>query len=174
MAGCLSLGPPSRRPPGFATLKRGRDWVQVNIQTSGLPSGAYTVWWVIFNSPDGCGGGCGVDDLFNTEAQVSVFWAAGGVVGDNGIANFRARHDVGDALGEPGVQHILGDGSLNPAQAEIHNVSKYHGPASENTQTLFEQTHTLLGSCFEGANAVDPGPPFGVQCFDPQATVHLP
>lgn len=162
--------PPTSR--GFATLERGSNWVQVNIQSSGLPAGAYTVWWVVFNTPDGCAGGCGEDDLLNPDANVSVFWAAGGIVQDNGVSNFRDRHAMGDDLGEPGSQHILGDGSLNPAWAEIHNVIKYHGPASNDLETLHEQTHTILGGCFEGANAVDLGAPFGVHCFDPQAVVH--
>lgn len=165
-----TLFPPTTH--GHATLKRGSDWIQVNIQTSGLPAGAYTVWWVVFNTPEGCSGGCGEDDLFDPDANVSVFWAAGGIVQDNGVGNFRARHGVGDDLGDPGSQHILGDGSLDPAQAEIHNVIKYHGPASEDPEALFEQTHTILGGCFEGANAVDLGAPFGVHCFDPQAVVH--
>lgn len=169
------LEPGTSFPPtthGLATLKRGSDWVQVNLQTSGLPAGAYTVWWLVFNTPSGCTGGCGEDDLLNPDANVSVFWATGGTVQDNGVGNFRDRHDVGDHLGEPGTQHILGDGSLDPAQAEIHNVIKYHGPASKDPATHYEQTHTILGGCFEGANAVDLGAPFGVQCFDPQAVVH--
>ncbi|MDP8970509.1 MAG: hypothetical protein M3N52_08470 [Actinomycetota bacterium] len=34
------------------------------------------------------------------------------------------------------------------------------------------QTHSILGSCLEDANAVDLGEPFGVHCFDPQAVAH--
>jgi hypothetical protein len=169
------LEPGKTYPPtthGFATLKRGRDWIQVNIQTSGLPAGAYTVWWVIFDAPQGCVGGCGADDLFNPDANPSVLFAMGGVVPERGTAGFRARYQVGNDLGEPGTQHILGDGSLHPATAEVHNIIKYHGPAAADRATLHEQTHTLLGGCFDGANAVDLGDPFGVQCFDPQAVVH--
>jgi hypothetical protein len=144
----------------------------VNIQTSGLPAGAYTVWWVIFDTPDGCTDRCGEDDLFNPDAHVSVFFATGGVIRDNGVGNFRARYQTGDDLGEPGSQHILGDGAVDPSRAEVHNIIKYHGPASTDPSTLYEQTHTLLGACSEGANAVDLGEPFGVQCFDPQAVAH--
>ena len=32
----------------------------------------------------------------------------------------------------------------------------------------------MLGSCLEGANAIDFGDPFGVQCFDPQSVAHRP
>lgn len=169
------LEPGTAFPPtthGRATLSRGADWVQVDINTSGLPPGAYTVWWVIFDTPDGCTDACNEDDLFNPDAHVSVFWATGGIVRRSGDANFLARHRAGDDLGEPGTQHILGDGSVEPSRAEIHNIIKYHGPASGDPDTLHVQTTTLQGSCFERANAVDLGEPFGVQCFDPQAVAH--
>ncbi len=167
--------PPTNR--GHATLKRGEDWIQVNINTSGLPPGAYTVWWLIFNNPAGCSTPCGLlDDVLNPDAAVSVFWATSGVVGENGIANFHDRYTIGDDLGFPGVQHILGgEGDfLDPQTAEIHNLIKYHGPASADPDVLYDQTHTLLGSCFANANAIDFGPPIGVQCTDPQAVAHLP
>ena len=169
------LEPGTTYPPtthGSATLKRGSDWIKVKIKTSGLPAGAYTVWWVVFDTPDGCVDGCGEDDLFNPDAHVSVFYATGGLVHKGRTVTFRARHRVGDEVGEPGTQHILGDGSIDPARAEIHNIIKYHGPASDNPATRYEQTHTLLGGCYEGANALDLGEPFGVQCFDPQAVAH--
>lgn len=172
------LEPGTTYPPtshGFATLLRDIDSVQVDIETSNLPAGAYTVWWLIFDTPAGCSDkSCGVDDLFNPDATVSVFRATAGVVPTNGVAQFRARHRVGDDLGEPGTQHLLGDGSLHPSSAEIHNVIKYHGPASDDPETLHAQLTTAAGGCNAGANAVDLGPPFGVQCFDPQAVVHLP
>lgn len=169
------LVPGTMYPPtthGFATLKRGSSWMQVNIQTSGLPAGAYTVWWVVFDTPAGCSESCGEDDLFTPEASVSIFWATGGVVRKGGVATFPARHRVGGDLGEPGTQHILGDGSIDLSRAEIHNIIKYHGPASEDPDVLYLQTSTLRGGCDEGANALDMGPGFGVQCFDPQAVAH--
>lgn len=169
------LEPGTTYPPttqGSATLKRGTDWIEVDIRTSGLPAGAYTVWWVIFDTPAGCSDDCGEDDLFNEDANVSAFFATGGVVDEEGTATFVARHRVGGGLGEPDIQHILGDGSLDPSRAEIHNVIKYHGPASGDPETLQAQLSTLGGSCGEGANALDLRPPFGVQCFDPQSVVH--
>ena len=47
-----TMFPPTNQ--GQATLQRGADWVQVQINTSGLPEGAYSVWWIIFNNPDEC------------------------------------------------------------------------------------------------------------------------
>jgi hypothetical protein len=167
-----TLFPPTTH--GHGILKRGEDWVQVQINTSGLPAGAYSVWWVIFNNPGACEGHCDMGDLFNPDVQVSIFSATGAVVKANGIGNFADRYTVGDSLGEPGKQHILGDGTLDPMKAEIHSVIKYHGPASDDPDVLHEQLYTLLGSCGENANALDLGDPFGVQCFDPQVVVHRP
>ncbi len=164
--------PPTNR--GFATLKRGDDWIRSNIHTSGLPAGTYTVWWVIFNDPEHCDGPCDENDLLNPDAGVSIFFATGGIVGENGIANLRAHYVDGEDRGEPGTQDVLGDGALDPSRAEVHMIIKYHGPPSDDPDTLWEQTHTLLGGCFENANALDLGEPFGVQCFDPQAVAHLP
>lgn len=157
---------------GAATLKRGTDWIQTNIRTSGLPPGAYTVWWVVFDTPAGCIDGCDPDDLFNPDAHASVFWATGGIVHEGRVGSFQARHQIGDDLGEPGIQHILGDGSIDPTRAEIHNVIKYHGPASGDAAALYDQTHTLMGGCSADSNAVDLGEPFGIQCFDPQVVAH--
>jgi hypothetical protein len=159
---------------GFATLKRGDDWIRSNIHTSGLPAGTYTVWWVIFNDPEHCDRPCDEGDLLNPDAGVSIFFATGGVVGSNGIANFRAHYTEGDDLGEADTQHVLGDGALDPSRAEVHMIIKYHGPPSDDPDLLWEQTHTLLGGCFANANALDLGEPFGIQCFDPQAVAHLP
>lgn len=157
---------------GRATLERGEDWIETNIETSGLPAGAYTVWWVIFDTPEGCSEICDEDDLLSPDASVSAFWATGGVVENDGTATFSARYRVGDDLGEQDTQSILGDGSLDTSRAEVHNVIKYHGPASSDPEMLRAQTSTLLGGCDEGANAVDLGEPFGVQCFDPQSVVY--
>jgi hypothetical protein len=173
--GVLELGtefPPTTH--GYGMLIRGEDWIQAQISTSGLPEGTYTVWWIVFNNPAACDGPCDMDDLLNEDAQVSVFYAAGGMVRENGIGNFVARYTIGDFLGLPGPQHVLGDGMFDPMRAEIHNVIKYHGPASDDPEVLSEQVYTLLGACTENANAVDLGEPFGVHCFDPQVIVYPP
>jgi hypothetical protein len=173
--GVLALG--DTFPPvnvGHSILKRGDEWVQYTLNTSGLPPGAYTNWWVIFKNPGFCIDGCGEDDLFRADVEASAFWATGGVVNDNGIGNFVDRYTLGDYLGDPDTQHLFGDGTLDTKTAEIHIIVKYHGPASDDPGILYAQTHTVLGGCLANANAIDAGPPFGVQCFDPQAAAHLP
>jgi hypothetical protein len=69
-------------------------------------------------------------------------------------------------------QHIFGPGLVNPKTAEVWVIIKYHGPASDDPDELYLQTHTLQGLCEEGANAYDLGPGFGIQCFDPQIAIH--
>jgi hypothetical protein len=182
------LNPGTMYPPtkkGFATLKRGSNFIQFNLHTTGLPEGAYTVWYVIFNEPDDCnepnpaGGVCAganppTDLMLSTTA---IIWATGKVVKANGVGNFQDRIYVGERR-EPGTQEAFIGGDLNaplenPQDAEVHLIVKYHGLASDDPDVLYEQTHTLLGSCGEdeGANSFYAGPIFGVQCFDPQAAV---
>ena len=155
-----------------ATLTRGADWMEIDIQTSGLPPGAYTVWWVVFNNPSACADACGEADLLTEDVQASAFWATGGIIEEDGIGNFSARHELGTSRGVFGAQDILNAGAFDLATAEIHNAIKYHGAPSEDVNELVLQTHTLGGGCMEGANAIDIGEPFGIQCFDPQDIVY--
>ncbi len=167
--------PPTKKSK--ATLKRGSDYLQFNIHTTGLPEGAYTVWWIIFNAPDECvgpgagGGVCGEVDLFG--AYTGVVWATGKVVKANGIGNFSDRIYIGENRSET---VILGENLtsplMDPENAEVHCVVKYHGLASADPDVLYDQLNTLLGNCGEndGANSYDAGP-FGIQCFDPQVAI---
>lgn len=160
-----------------ASLKRGKDYLQFNIHTTGLPEGAYTVWWIIFNDPSSCvgpgagNGVCGEADLFNSKA--AIVWATGKVVKANGAGNFSDRIYVGELRSET----ILLGADLEsplayPKDAEVHLIVKYHGLASDDPDVLYAQLNTLLGSCGinDGANSYDAGP-FGIQCFDPQFAI---
>lgn len=164
--------PPTGRAE--SKLTREEDELSYKIRTTGLPPGAYTNWWVIFNNPSGCTGGvCDEDDFANPAADPTVFWATGGVVKKDGKGKFKAEIEVGELPPGPD-QVVLGQGLTNPLGAEVHLIIKYHGPASDDPNELYLQTHTLTGLCESGANAFDLGPPFGVQCFDPQVAVHKP
>jgi len=174
------LKPGTTFPPidgGHATLRRGYDYIQFNLHTTGLPPGAYTIWYVIFNDPSSCSEGCGENDLLLP--KTGVVWATGKVVGENGIGNFRDKLYVGERR-DPGTQEaVLGEALesplYDPKGAEVHLIVKYHGPASDDPHVLYEQTHTILGSCGpeDGANSFDAGD-FGIQCFDPQAAIFFP
>lgn len=167
--------PPKKR--SFARLVRKSNSLQHFIHTKGLPRGAYTVWYVIFNDPTACvgpgiaGGNCGDSDIFLPSA--SVVWSTGRVVRANGVGNFWDRIHVGEQREET----ILLGADLtspleNPKGAEVHMIIKYHGLASEDPDILYSQLHTLLGNCGpdDGANSFDAGP-FGIQCFDPHLAV---
>lgn len=161
--------PPTKN--AFSMLRRGKDWIKYKLHTNGLPPGAYTNWFIIFNNPENCDGDCDDTDIGNPATNASVFWATGGIVHHNGVGNFSSKVRIGEISEDP-RQHILGPGLLNPETAEVHIIIKYHGLPSEDPEELWLQTHTLTGLCEEGANAVDLGPPLGLQCFDPQIAIH--
>jgi hypothetical protein len=69
---------------GEASLVRTDDGVSMNFQTTGLPAGQpVTIWWIILS------GG----------APVSAQFAAGHVVGNNGVASFAGQLAEGDTSG---------------------------------------------------------------------------
>ena len=172
------LTPGTEFPPtkgGRSMLLRGNSWVQYNIHTTGLPPGAYTVWAVTIDAPENCATRpCGEADVFeNPDTGVTIFWSDGGIVQSNGVGNFRARIHEGVLPDGEGQIGFPGNGLTNAQGAEIHLIIKYHGLVSDDPDVLYEQIHTLQGSCDVGANAYDLGP-FGIHCFDPQVAIHMP
>ena len=187
--------PPTGR--NLAILRRTGNCAEFLVKTSGLPSGAYTVWLVGANNPDKCGGvnECDIgeffDDIFaNPDTDPFGFWATGGIVEADGLGEFRHRTCRGDDLGFPGDWMVNGDisrcqdgeactqarvigpqhlfGELKkPTQASYGLIIKYHGTPSDDPVTFYDQTHTLLGSCAVGANG-HPQSSSIIQCFDPQ------
>ena len=172
--------PPTRG--SRAKLLRGKDFVQVNIHTTGLPPGAYTTWWVLINETEACApssdparpdlvGDCGWDEVFDIggPSHPAVYWSTGGIVQPNGVGHFRDRTRIGEDLGEPGAQHLWGPGLTNPEDVMVIAIVKYHGAASDDPDERYLQTHTLLGLCDGAANALPNG-----QCFDPQWALFAP
>lgn len=140
----------------WSKLVRTDAGVAMTLHTSQLEAGtATTVWWVIFNHPENCIGGCGEDDLENTAAQPSVLHAAGHVVGGDGVDNFGARLSVGDT-----AEAVFGPGLLNLFGAEIHLVVRSHGKAIPSL--IDEQIHSFNGGC----------PPN--TCVNVQGSMHKP
>lgn len=175
------LVPGTIYPPtdgGYSKLRRKDNYVTYRLLTSGLPPGAYTNWFVAINNPENCtDGDCDdFDVFFNPATNASVFWADGGIVGADGIGDFRSRIDVGVLPDGPDQIGLPGPGGLtNPMGAEIHIIVKYHGPVSSDPHDRYLQTHTLTGLCGQGANAYDLSAiGFGIQCFDPQFVIHKP
>ncbi len=163
---------------GTSDLVRTVDGISMNIDTSDLPIGAYSIWWVIFNDPSQCtDGDCGENDVLPPSgtpgAGVSPLWATGGVVGPDRRGHFSASLGVGKD-NAPG-QILWGDGLTNPLGAEVHMVIRYHGPAVWGEAQIFlEQLTTFPGYC-------TPGSSFGMgtdldsfDCYEPQVAVHKP
>lgn len=122
------FGNPSVNKAGGATLFRSKQQVEMRFATSGLNvNSSYTVWWVIFNNPGACVGGCGLDDLSNPAVRASVLYAGGFVTGVGDSGNITAHLAAGDP--PIGVDVELGNGLErgNGFGAEIHLVLRTHG-----------------------------------------------
>ncbi len=177
------LVPGTRFPPtggSSATLLRGESCLEYTIDTTGLPPGAYTNWVFTFDNPEACrnpvaGSVCfGGPDIFGTPAtHASAFYGTGGVVGDDGVGRFVSRKCIGESLGIPETQHVAGEGFVDPMNAAVYVLVRYHGPASENPDQLHWQTNAILGGCRNGANSRDLGPA-GIHCPDLQIAVFNP
>lgn len=164
----------------WSTLRRYENGLAMSLHTSDLvPGDAYTVWWVIFNEPQNCSDSiCNEDDLFvldengaivmdefnqrvmDPEAlvapQISIQYATGSLIDEDGSGDFAAAVGVGDV---PGI--VAGPGLVNPDTAEVHVVVRTHGPKVDALFT--DQILTFGGGC-EPADA----PP----CADIQFAVH--
>jgi hypothetical protein len=124
------------------TLTRTATGIASTVSTSNLsPGAAYTMWWVIFNNPEFCVGGCDEEDFSNPTVNASAFFADGEVIGLNGLGNFSAQVGIGQ-LPNPN-QVLFGNGLFNPLTAEVWNVVRDHGPASSDPAQLT----TFNGGC---------------------------
>ncbi len=148
-----------------AILIRMEHGISMSLDTVGLPPGhTFTIWWVIFNSPDNCFDGlCGLDDVFlldangqfsldadgmpigNTPAReaavISSLRATGNISNDKGDAYFRAHLPIGDITDDV----VFGPGLLDPMKAEVHLILRSHGPIIQ--ELLTEQLFTVWGGC---------------------------
>lgn len=152
--------------PGAGTiLARTREGVFATYHTAGLaPGTAVTGWFAIFNFPRHCATTpCTSADLVNPEVQASVLNAGGRIIGADGTATFGAFRAVGDATGAGGPPGTPNPGLLEPLKAEIHLVTRTHGPALlDDPEVLGQQLTTFNGGC----------PPN--TCANLQASIHQP
>lgn len=150
---------------GTSTLLRHADSIQMTLKATGLPAGTVTtVWWVIFNNPTACSHGedlvaatgfpgtkCGFFDLFEPGVNASVLYAAGHVVGQNGVGNYAARLATGPATS----QVLIGDANSpldNPLGADVHLV--VHPHLTNDFATIGEELHHFgCGDCADYAFA---------------------
>ncbi|MEN8125994.1 MAG: hypothetical protein ABFR32_12800 [Bacteroidota bacterium] len=138
-------------PNGTSTLHRNENGITVNFKTDGLTPGyAYTLWWVIWNNPENCTvpGACTDADFANADlVNVEVLFAAGHVVGNNGIGNFSAHLNLNDD--SESINALFGlpsaGGLLNAQKAEVHLVLRSHGPKIPGM--VNEQINSYVGGC---------------------------
>jgi hypothetical protein len=158
-----------------AKLTRSEHAIWLSINTTNLPAGAYTVWWVIFNNPEACDGPCDDPDLFKPAVQAGGFWATGGVVDANGVGHFRAHLEEGELPALPGQVELPGSSPLLDAQkAQVLVLLRYHGPVLPSILT--RQTTTGFGGCIGGPPGQppppDPDPMLRLYpCYEPQGAL---
>jgi hypothetical protein len=132
-----------------STLRRTPNGVSWTFKTNGLqPGHAYTMWVVVFNNPEACVDGCGLDDLFREGAATTLAYGGGHVVGPSGEATFSGHLQVGDTSGFPLDSPFVGLpgqnlGLVDAQKAEIHLVVRDHGEVIPGQ--LHEQLHTFSG-----------------------------
>jgi hypothetical protein len=157
---------------GTSTLTRTTGGIVLDLHTSGLQAGhAVTIWWMVFNHPEACISGpstetpddprCGMADMSNPAAGLSVLYAAGHVIDEDGEADFGAYLREGDT---DGALEGMALGLLDAAAADVHLVVRDHGPA--DPQMVVGQIHT-----FEVCNPPTP-PEEPLSCTDLQMSVH--
>ncbi|MEN8238466.1 MAG: hypothetical protein ABFR53_04595 [Actinomycetota bacterium] len=140
-----------------ASLVRTDNGISWSMNTDSLtPGDVVTVWYVIFNHPGACGGSdavegprCGEADLFVDDADVSVMWGAGTIVGGEGTAGWAGHLNIGE-LNSPHPAFDNGQGLDHPRGAEIHLVVRTHGPARPGY--IGEQLHVFAA---EGDVGID-------------------
>jgi hypothetical protein len=150
---------------GTSTLTRNNNGISMTVQANDLvPGRAYTVWFVIFNSPEGCIGACDVTDVLANRGVPSLRYGAGHVAGDSGQGNFAGRLATGNTGGPPCAADAnlgsCGPGLLDSRTAVIHLVVRSHGPAIP--ELVNEQISSFGGGCQVNT------------CANVQYTEHLP
>jgi hypothetical protein len=127
-----------------AKLTRMDRGVSVRLHIHGLtPGDAVTLWYYVFNTPAGCTGACGLNDVFNMDVEgrfvknsdgtppfnldahektgLSILRDDGVMIDADGKAEFRGRLRVGDV-----TEAIIGDGLLDPFNAEVQAIVGSH------------------------------------------------
>jgi len=150
-------------------LVRNDNGVGITVHTSGLtPGTADTVWWVFFNNPSACkhgmfGARCGLGDVLTNPASLpSVQFAAGHVIGGDGVGNYGAYFSAGATPDCAGFG-LPCNGLLDARTADVHVVIRTHGDAIPGL--VDEQISSFNGGCLTGEPNVG-------QCHNVQASVH--
>ncbi len=99
---------------GAAWLKRSKNRVDGRVMAKvDKPNTPYSIWWVIFNNPDGCIDVCGPGDLMadgGIAADVAIFNASGAISAASGDGGGVINVDI-SVIG----RESAGNGSQGPA-----------------------------------------------------------
>ncbi len=136
-------------PSAGSTLFRNRDGVFFSFYTSGLtPGDAVTLWMAVFNNPEFCATSpCTPADFANPAVNGSLLNTGGRVIGPDGKGVYGAFRAVGDTTGARPMTGT-GNGLVRPRRAEIHLVTRSHGPANLMDPIVLEQQLTTFnGGC---------------------------
>lgn len=122
---------------GQANLLRTSHGITARATARGIPAGVYTMWWVVWNTPEGCATEhqCGEGDLFDPEGDtgLAIGYAGGAVVGNSGKLTIAAHLREGQNLhgfpypefGAVGVS-LTETSLIDSKHAEIHLVLRSH------------------------------------------------
>jgi hypothetical protein len=154
---------------GSASLTRSSLGLWIDLEVEGLTEGyAYSVWWAIFDNPQGCdANGCDAFDLRNIRQAQGSLVNGGGFVGTTGAVFHQShltRHDPEGKSVEAGDP----SGVDNPYKAEVHVVIRSHGPAESDPDDLATQTGTF------GVFCNLPDPPVAGGCENVGASMFMP
>ena len=161
---------------GSSWLRRDEGSLTMRFDAEGLtPGHTMTVWWVIFNNPDACGGGegdCGGPDLSDPNVETDLLFADGMVVDEDGKASFAGYLEIGETPGtmnpKLGFEAI---GLTDARGAEIHLVIRSHGPTVEGQ--VAAQIDSFGGGCVE--NQSPPAIPMDAgECANILYSIHEP
>jgi hypothetical protein len=133
-------------PDAWSALVRNDNGIAATLHTSGLaPGSAATLWWVLFNNPGACVGECDLADLlFNPAVLASVQYAAGHVIGGDGVADYGAYLSEGDTSG-CAAPSLPCNGLLDSRAALVHLIVRSHGQALPGA--IDEQISSFNGGC---------------------------
>jgi hypothetical protein len=136
-------------PASGSTLFRNQDGVFFSFYTGELTNGdAVTLWMAVFNNPEFCATSpCTPADFANPAVNGTLLVTGGEVIGPDGRGTYGAFRAVGDTTGAR-PNFGTGNGLVKPLHAEIHLVTRSHGPANlMDSMVLAQQLSTFNGGC---------------------------
>ena len=165
---------------GTSTLRRAENRIMVDFETSDLIEGhAYTLWWVVWNKPENCGGfpsSCTVPDLQVADlVEVELLFTGNGFIADDrGTVSFSAvlmENDTTESVNELLGMSSFG-GLVDARTAEVHVVIRSHGPAIDGME--YEQISSYEGGCAVNFPPFTEIPDAKGECGDMQAAIFQP